>query len=64
MDFRDERESKSIARPIILFTAIVIALWMLHLMTSIVLPLLFAVFIAIIFTPLMLWFVKKGCGNG
>ncbi|MCL2460782.1 MAG: AI-2E family transporter [Euryarchaeota archaeon] len=32
-------------------------------MTPIILPLLFAVLIAIIFTPLMQWFIKKGCRN-
>jgi len=63
MDICDDRESKSILRPIILFTAIVIGLWIVHLMTPIILPLLFAVLIAIIFTPLMHWFIKKGCGN-
>jgi predicted PurR-regulated permease PerM len=63
MDICDERGNKSISKPIILCTAILIALWIGHLMTPILLPLLFAILIAIVFTPLMFWFVKKGCGN-
>ncbi|MDR2854727.1 MAG: AI-2E family transporter [Methanomicrobiales archaeon] len=63
MDIRETNDRRSISKPVILFASIFIGLWVLHFMTPIILPLLFAVLIAIIFTPLMFWFVKKGCGN-
>lgn len=63
MNIRDTSDRRSISKPIILFASIFIGLWVLHFMTPIILPLLFSILIASIFTPLMFWFVKKGCGN-
>ena len=64
MDILNISDKRSISKPIILFTAIFIGLWGLHFMKPIILPLLFAILIASIFTPFMFWLVKKGCGNG
>ena len=63
MGTSNDKERKQILKPIILVAAILISLWLLHYMTSIILPLLFAILIATIFTPVLFWFVKKGCGN-
>ena len=63
MNTGNEGENRSIFKTILLFATVLIILWMLHFLASILMPLLFAILLAIIFAPLMLWFAKKGWGN-